>query len=49
MPKEELDLLKLASRIEAEPRAGPSEIVRRESRNVHARGSLLCNAPGRHF
>ena len=49
MPEEELDLLKLASRIMAEPRTGPSEIMWRETWNVHARGSLLDNVPDRLF
>src|ERR1017187_9760096 len=49
MPKEKLDLLKLASRIVAEPRTGSSEIMRRETWNVHARGSLLDNVPHRLF
>jgi hypothetical protein len=45
MPEEKLDLLKLASRIMAEPRTGPPQIMRRETWNVHGRGSLLDNAP----
>jgi len=49
MPEEKLDLLKLASRIMAEPRTGPPEIMRRETWNVHARGSLLDNVPNRLF
>jgi hypothetical protein len=49
MPEEKLDLLKLASQIMAEPRTGPPEIMRRETWNVHARGSLLDNVPDRLF
>jgi hypothetical protein len=46
MPEEKLDLLKLASRIMAEPRTGPPDI-RRKTWNVHARGSLVENVPDR--
>jgi hypothetical protein len=49
IPKERFNLLKLASRIVAEPRTGPSEILWRETWNVHARGSLLHNVPDRLF
>ena len=49
MPKEKLDLLKFASGIMAEPRAGPPEIMWREIRNVHGRGSLLDNVQDRLF
>jgi hypothetical protein len=49
MPEKKLDLLELASRIMAEPRKGPLEIMRRETWNVHARGSLLDNVPDRLF
>jgi hypothetical protein len=49
VPEEKLDLLKLASRIMAEPRTGPPEIMWSETRNVHARGSLLNNVPDRLF
>jgi len=49
MPEEKLDLLKLASRIMAEPRIGPPEIMWRETWNVHARGSLFDNVPDRLF
>ena len=49
MPKEKLDLFKLASRIMAEPRTGPPEIMWRETWNVHVRGSLLHNVPNRLF
>jgi hypothetical protein len=45
MPEKKLDLLEFASGIMAEPRAGPPEIMWREMRNVHARGSLLDNVP----
>ena len=45
VPEEKLDLLKLASGIMAEPRAGPTKIMRREMRNIHGRGSLLDNVP----
>jgi hypothetical protein len=45
MPKEKLDLLKLSSRIMAEPCTGPPEIMRRETRNFYARGSLFDNVP----
>ena len=49
MSEEKLDLLKLASRIMAEPRTRPPEIMWRETWNVHARGSLLDNVPDRLF
>jgi hypothetical protein len=49
MPEKKLDLLKLAARIMAEPRTGLPEIMRRETWNVHARGSLLDNVPDRLF
>ena len=49
MPEEKLDLLMFASRIMAQPRTGPPEIMRRETWNVHARGSLLDNMPDRLF
>jgi hypothetical protein len=45
MPEKELDLLKLSSRIMAEPRTGSSKIVWRKPWNVHARGSLLDHVP----
>ena len=45
MPEEKLDLFEFAYGIMAEPRAGPPEIMWREMRNVHARGSLLDNVP----
>ena len=45
MPEKKLDLLEFASRIMAEPRTGPPEIMWRETWNVHARGSLLDNVP----
>jgi hypothetical protein len=43
------DLLKLASRIMAEPGARPSKIMWRDLWNIHARGSLLDNVPNRIF
>jgi hypothetical protein len=49
MPEEKLDLLELASGIMAEPRAGPPEVMWREMRSIHARGSLLDNVPNRLF
>ena len=49
MPEEKLDLFKLASRIMAEPRTGPAQIMRRQTRNVHAGSSLLHNVPDRLF
>jgi hypothetical protein len=49
MPEKKLNLLELASGIMAEPGAGPPEIMRREMRNVHGRGSLLDNVPYRLF
>jgi len=49
MPEEKLDLFKLASRIMAEPRTGPAQIMRRETWNVHAGSSLLHNVPDRFF
>jgi hypothetical protein len=49
VPEEKLDLLELASGIMAEPGTGPPEIMRREMRNVHGRGSLLDNVPYRFF
>jgi len=45
VPEKKLDLLELASGIMAEPRAGPTKIMRREVRNIHGRGSLLDNVP----
>ena len=49
MPEKKLDLLDLTSGIMAEPRAGPLEIMWREMRNVHGRGSILDNVPDRLF
>lgn len=49
MPKEKLDLFKLASGIMAEPRTRPPEIMARKTWDVHARGSLLDNVPDRLF
>jgi hypothetical protein len=49
MPEKKLDLLQLASGIMAEPGAGPPQIMWREMRNVHGRGSLLDNMPNRLF
>jgi hypothetical protein len=49
MPEKKLDLLELASRIMAEARTGPPEIMRRETWNAHARGSLLDNVSDRLF
>ena len=49
MPEEKLDLFKLASRIMAEPRTGPSRIMWRETWNVHAGSSLLHDVPNRLF
>jgi len=45
MPKKELDLLKLAAGIMAEPCAGSSKIMWREPWNVHTRGCLLNHVP----
>jgi hypothetical protein len=45
MPKKELDLLKLATRIMAEPRTESSKIMWRKPWNVHTRGSLLDHVP----
>jgi len=42
---EKLDLLELAYGIIADTPTGPPEIMRRETWNVHARGSLLDNVP----
>ena len=47
MPEKKLYLLELASRIMAEPSAGPPEIMWREMRSVHCRGRLLDNVPNR--
>jgi hypothetical protein len=49
MPEKKLDLLELAPRIMAETSTGSSEIIWRETWNVHARGSLLDNVPDRLF
>ena len=49
MPENKLDLLKFASGIMAESRAGPPQIMWREMRNVHCRGRLLDNVPNRLF
>ena len=49
MPEKELDLLKLTSRIMAETRTGPPEIMWCEMWNAHARGSLLDNVQDRFF
>ncbi len=49
MPEKKLDMLELAPRIMAETRAGPPEIMWRETWNVYARGSLLDNVPDRLF
>jgi hypothetical protein len=49
MPEKKLDLLELTSRIMAEARTGPPEIMRCQTRNVHARGSLLEIVPDRLF
>jgi hypothetical protein len=48
MPEKKLDRLELPSGLMAEARAGPSEIMWREMRNVHARSSLN-NVPNRLF
>jgi hypothetical protein len=49
VPEKKLDLLELASGIMAEPRARSPEIMWREVRNVHGRGSILDNLPNRLF
>src|SRR5207247_10957103 len=49
MPEKELDLLKLAARIMAEPRIGSSKIMRRKPWNVHARVSFLDHVPDLSF
>ena len=49
MLEEKLYLFKIASRIMAEPRTGPAQIMRRQTRNVHADSSLLHNVPVRLF
>jgi len=47
MPQKKMDLLELTSRIMAQARTRPSEIMRRETRKVHACSGLLDNMPDR--
>jgi hypothetical protein len=45
--QKELDLLKLATCIMAEPRTGAAEVVRGKMRKIHTCGCLLDNVPNR--